>query len=172
LRKGIAAPPNQRRALGKENEATIAPLSISLGLYTEEVWHNPGLVSETDSFDDLLTGPEPRWSDVSRAAKQEYVFFGYENAQSSKMVWKVATSGHRSHVKLDVRSIVREALDRNCFNIKLAHNHLSGIASPSQQDISSTRMLERCCHPLRINIADHVIFTNDEVFSFKDAGLL
>jgi len=44
--------------------------------------------------------------------------------------------------------------------------------TPLPSDILLTRALMRSLHPLDIRLADHVITTRQERFSFRDAGLL
>ena len=52
------------------------------------------------------------------------------------------------------------------------HNHPSGNAQPSHEDHKVTRQLHAACNILEVEFIDHVIITQDDRFSFKDAGEL
>ncbi len=69
---------------------------------------------------------------------------------------------------LDVRMIVKHALDNNCTHVAIAHNHPSGVAKPSSYDIESTAEIVRGCRLMRIRLIDHLIVTKDGYYSFDD----
>ena len=54
----------------------------------------------------------------------------------------------------------------------LVHNHPSGDAQPSRDDIEMTQAIADACRPLGIVIHDHIIIAGDAVASFKSLGLL
>ena len=56
-------------------------------------------------------------------------------------------------------------------NIIVAHNHPSGDASPSPQDVSVTKELAKAAELLGITLLDHVVIGGDEAVSLKDRGL-
>jgi DNA repair protein RadC len=66
------------------------------------------------------------------------------------------------------RAILREAAAAVVF----AHNHPSGDASPSADDIALTDRLVRAGTLLGVRVLDHVIIGREGYFSFVDAGLL
>lgn len=46
------------------------------------------------------------------------------------------------------------------------------VAAPRPADIALTRAIIRSLRPLDLRLADHLIETRDQRFSFRDAGLL
>ena len=56
--------------------------------------------------------------------------------------------------------------------IILAHNHPGGSLQPSQQDYDTTKALFFILQTINTYLADHIIFTDDQWFSFYDNGLL
>jgi DNA repair protein RadC len=52
------------------------------------------------------------------------------------------------------------------------HNHPSGDASPSSEDIAITRRLKEAGELLGIKVLDHVIVGDKEYVSFVERGLL
>jgi len=69
---------------------------------------------------------------------------------------------------LDVRMVVKYALEYGCTRIALAHNHPGGSCRPSVADIKSTEEVKRGCQLMRIALLDHIIVGNDEYYSFSD----
>jgi DNA repair protein RadC len=56
--------------------------------------------------------------------------------------------------------------------IIVAHNHPSGSAEPSKQDIATTQQLVAAGQILGIPLFDHVIVGSKGHFSFRKQGLL
>ncbi|ROT98897.1 JAB domain-containing protein [Marinobacter sp. R17] len=70
------------------------------------------------------------------------------------------------------REVVRQALDHNAAAVIFAHNHPSGVAEPSQADISLTRRLSDALQLLDIRVLDHMVVGHGEVVSLAERGLL
>jgi DNA repair protein RadC len=70
------------------------------------------------------------------------------------------------------RRVVEAALRRQASAIVLAHNHPNGTVDPSEQDKLLTRALCLAAETVEIKILDHLIVSKDQVFSFREAGLL
>ena len=56
--------------------------------------------------------------------------------------------------------------------VVMAHNHPSGIASPSEADISATQNAALLLRTLGIDLVDHLIFVAGGHFSFRTAEML
>lgn len=54
----------------------------------------------------------------------------------------------------------------------VVHNHPSGDATPSNQDIEVTARLERAAEVLGIKLLDHIIVAGNNFTSFKANGLM
>ena len=57
-------------------------------------------------------------------------------------------------------------------SILIAHNHPSGDARPSREDIALTRQIAMLCQLAAIRLTDHLVLTTDGHFSFRAAGLV
>jgi len=66
------------------------------------------------------------------------------------------------------RETFRRAVIAGSASIIVAHNHPSGDVDPSDEDTKTTKLLHETGNILRINLLDHVIFTNDKFFSFRE----
>lgn len=70
------------------------------------------------------------------------------------------------------RRMVESALRRGAAALVLAHNHPNGNAEPSEQDKLLTRALVLAAEAVEVKIVDHLIVSDANVFSFREAGLL
>ncbi|MGM0569319.1 RadC family protein [Marinobacter sp.] len=70
------------------------------------------------------------------------------------------------------REVVRQALDHNAAAVIFAHNHPSGIAEPSQADISLTRRLKDALGLVDIRVLDHMVVGHGEIISLAERGLM
>ena len=73
---------------------------------------------------------------------------------------------------VDIKMILRKALEYLAVNIIIAHNHPSGQVRPSQADIQITKKINQAAKFMEIRLADHVIIGNQQYFSFADEGLI
>jgi len=70
------------------------------------------------------------------------------------------------------REVVRRALHHNAAALIFAHNHPSGVAEPSQADISITRRLKNALSLIDIRTLDHLVVGDSPVTSLAERGLL
>lgn len=84
---------------------------------------------------------------------------------------KVSEGGLHGTVA-DPKRIFRVALERQASSLVLAHNHPSGRAVPSEEDIKLTRKLVEGGRFLDITVQDHLIVTVSGYYSFADNGAL
>lgn len=80
--------------------------------------------------------------------------------------------GTMTTLAIRMRTLLGEALRRDAAGIILAHSHPSGHCRPSDCDIAATRRLHEIAQALEIRLVDHLIFTDDAVYSMRAGGLL
>ncbi len=73
---------------------------------------------------------------------------------------------------IDVRLILKTALEKLACSIILCHNHPSGNLKPSQADKDITTKIKEAGKHMDIPVFDHLIIANDAYFSFADEGLI
>ena len=54
----------------------------------------------------------------------------------------------------------------------LAHNHVSGLAVPSAEDIMTTKQLARSLRLVGILLYDHFIVADGDMVSMRESGYL
>lgn len=80
------------------------------------------------------------------------------------------SSGGMAATVVDIRTILRKALERKAKSIILFHNHPSGNLKPSQADINITRKLHESCKLMDMKLLDHLIVTPKAYYSLRDEG--
>lgn len=84
----------------------------------------------------------------------------------------VIERGNFSSVAIDVRKIAALCEQCHCNRIVLAHNHPSGYAIPSREDIIITRALHKTLKSVGIELYDHLIVADGEYTSLREYDLL
>jgi len=75
---------------------------------------------------------------------------------------------------VDPKEIIKEATKGSASAIILVHNHPSGEAEPTQDDIETTNRVIQACNLVGIRIVDHIIIgkNRNDYVSFLDKGLI
>lgn len=82
------------------------------------------------------------------------------------------SKGGMTGTLVDVRLVMKYALEHAAVGCVLAHNHPSGNLKPSKHDKEITQKLKSAGQSLDIRILDHLIIAHNSFFSFADKGLL
>ena len=85
----------------------------------------------------------------------------------------VIAIGSLTGLTLTPRETFKAAIMANAQAVVLGHNHPSGNATPSREDLSTTSMLVRAGKTVGIEVVDHIIVCPDGSFaSMLELGLL
>ncbi|WP_110311095.1 RadC family protein [Dysgonomonas alginatilytica] len=88
---------------------------------------------------------------------------------SNKVLKKIPVSkGGITGTVIDIRLIIKEAIENLATNIVLVHNHPSGDTKPSEEDNAITKKLKEACKLIDIHLMDHVIICDDGYYSYLD----
>ena len=91
--------------------------------------------------------------------------------QSYKHIDTIRLShGGITETAVDVRVIMKHAIQQNATIIAIAHNHPSGNTHPSRDDEMLTKRIADACRTMRIHFCDHIIVTDGDYYSFRDNG--
>ena len=69
------------------------------------------------------------------------------------------------------RDLMEKSLSAGASFVIIAHNHPSGIASPSKEDLEITNALFKAFLTVNIKMMDHLIVAGNSVYSFRDNGI-
>lgn len=102
----------------------------------------------------------------------EEFWIAYLN-RSNKLIEKVLTSsGGITGTVIDVKLVMKKAVELLASGIILCHNHPSGNLKYSEQDMQITQKIKEAAKMFDINLLDHIIVAGNKYYSFADDGLL
>ena len=94
----------------------------------------------------------------------------YLNHNCQVLGCSTISEGGITNTLADVRMILQGALLTNATGMILAHNHPSGSTRPSREDDLLTRKVVDAARLLDIKVADHIILTSEDFYSYNDEG--
>ena len=103
-------------------------------------------------------------------ARNEMAFLACFDAKLKLLGVRKLSEGAPNGTDIVVRNIVAAALSFNASVVVLAHNHTSGVATPSDDDLFTTRHLRQVLPQMGIDLYDHVILVDDDMVSLRDSG--
>ena len=128
-------------------------------------------------------GARTRLSAIINSPEDAYAwlepyFFGARN----EMVYVLCLDGKRQVLgvrkvaegsielaEVNTRRIAEEAIGLRAAQIYVAHNHVSNLALPSQEDWLTTDVLRAALSPIGIELIDHLVFVDGDMVSMKDS---
>jgi DNA repair protein RadC len=153
------------KGIGEAKAITIAAaLELGRRRRGEEALNKKKITSSTSVFELLqpIIGELPH----------EEFWIVYLN-NSNKVIQKNQLSkGGITGTLVDVRLVLKTALEVGATGIILAHNHPSGTLKPSEADKQLTAKLSVAAKSLDIKVLDHLIITEKAYFSFADENML
>lgn len=102
--------------------------------------------------------------------KHEAVFLLCMDAKCKVLACKQVGEGSVNSAGVPIRRIVETALSANATMVVLAHNHPSGLALPSADDIQTTKRLAVALDTVEITLIDHLVFSDDDYVSMAQSG--
>lgn len=94
-------------------------------------------------------------------------------SRSNEIKQKICLSkGGTSSSVVDVKLLVKQALEALADGIILVHNHPSGATNPSPEDARLTKKIQEAAQLLDIRVLDHIIIGRGHYYSFADQGRL
>lgn len=81
-------------------------------------------------------------------------------------------TGSVNYANLSVRRVVECAINMKATSVILAHNHPSGIAIPSKDDIRTTSSVAHALSLVGVTLADHIVVADEDYVSMAESGLI
>ena len=96
----------------------------------------------------------------------------YLNSANHIIHHKLISSGGISGTHVDIRVILKGAIQCNAVSMVVAHNHPSGSLKPSEPDKQLTGRIQMAAQTMEIQLFDHIIVSDNGFFSFLDNNLI
>ncbi|MFN0275155.1 MAG: DNA repair protein RadC [Chitinophagales bacterium] len=117
---------------------------------------------------DIFEVTEPLLSDLPHEE-----FWVLHLNKANKIISKERlSSGGVSATVVDVKMIMKSAVENLSSGIVVCHNHPSGNLQPSEQDVQLTKKIKDASNSLDIVLIDHIIIAEKSYYSFADSGML
>ena len=100
----------------------------------------------------------------------ETVFLLCLDAKGKVISCRMVGEGGINSAGVPIRRIVELSLAAKATSVVLAHNHPSGIALPSQEDVSTTQRVSTALDAVDVVLADHLVIADDDFTSMVQSG--
>ncbi len=122
-----------------------------------------------------ISSPNAVWNlllpEIACLQKEEFRVLVVNN--KNMLLKKVIVSvGTITEAIVHPREVFRDAIKEAGSGIIVTHNHPSGNAAPSKQDIDTTKRLVEAGKIVGIPLLDHIILTNTSYYSMKENGYI
>lgn len=107
-----------------------------------------------------------------RHRKQEIFAVIFLNSHNQVLGYEELFFGTIDSSVVHPREVVKKALSYNAAGAVFAHNHPSGVSSPSLADKQLTLQLIKALSLIDVRVLDHIIIGEGDVFSFAEKNLL
>ena len=102
--------------------------------------------------------------------RTEVVYLLCLDAKCKVLGCRQVGEGSVNSANVPIRRIVELALGLNASSVVLAHNHPSGLALPSGEDVSTTCRVAAALSTVDIPLVDHIIVADDDFVSLVASG--
>ena len=137
---------------------------MSSRIYMEDKYNNDDNIVTDDAICDriclkLLNRTDEMVAAVLLDAKGKLVYDG------------IVSKGTINSVDICIRKIVELVMTYNACSIVIGHNHPSGMAIPSNDDITTTKKLFQILSTMKVTLLDHIIVADNEYTSLRDSEI-
>lgn len=102
--------------------------------------------------------------------KVETVFLLCLDAKCKVLCCREIGEGSVNAASISVRKVVEAALSANATTVVLAHNHPSGVALPSADDVQTTRRIAAALSAVEVQLIDHIVVAEGDFISMAQSG--
>ena len=102
--------------------------------------------------------------------RNETVFLLCLDAKCKLLCCREVGEGSVNSAGVSPRKVVELALAANASTVVLAHNHPSGLAIPSGDDVQTTYRIAQALQSVEVVLADHFIVADGEYVSMLSSG--
>lgn len=147
-----------------KNAATFLTMILQVGRYYQIKRSQPGKILRTIEQCGKYLVP------YFYGRENETVFLLCLDAKCKLLGCKMVGEGSVNSANIPIRRVVEIALNANATTVVLAHNHPSGLALPSADDIQTTLRLAKAMDAVEITLADHIVVADNDFVSLAQSG--
>ena len=146
------------------NAAVLLQLSMAVGRYymVNRAQQNT-VLSTTEKCAEFLIP-------YFHGRRNEVVYLLCLDAKCKLLCCREVGEGSVNSAAVSPRKVAEIALGANASSVVLAHNHPSGIAVPSAEDVQTTYRVANALNTVEIILADHVVVSDGDYTSMLQSG--
>ena len=144
--------------------AILAAIELGRRRKEAEVFDTKKITGSKDAADFFM----PLLSDLNH---EEFWIMLLDRGNKIRDHFMISQGGITGTV-IDVRIILKRALDNGAVSMILCHNHPSGTMRASDADLKITEKIKQAAQVMDISLLDHIIVGQNSYYSFADEGLL
>ena len=142
----------------------MAAFELATRMELEKTPEKAPIYSSKDAADTMI----PLLKDLPH----EECWVMYLNTANRLIAKERVTSGGTNSTVVDIKMILKSAMNKLASSIILVHNHPSGSRHPGEHDKAQTKRLLTAAGSCDIELMDHIIIAGNNYFSFLDEGLI
>lgn len=155
----------QFKGIGEAKAISIvAALEIGKRRKEADVFAKKKITGSKDAADYFM----PLLGDLNH---EEFWILMLDRGNKIKDNFRISQGGISGTV-IDVRIILKAAIEKQASSIILCHNHPSGTMQASDADLKITRKIADAAKIMDITVLDHIIIGNNKYLSLADEGIL
>lgn len=164
-RLSIAEMVRKFKGVGPAKAVTLsAAIALGQACVARRRFEMPQVCSSADAYDYVV-------SDMAHLSHEEFRILILTRANRIKNMATISSGGTTSTV-VDVKMVIKQAIDALADGLILVHNHPSGNLMPSPQDDKLTRRIVEAAGMCDIRVMDHIIVASSGYYSYADEGRL
>jgi len=101
----------------------------------------------------------------------ETVYLLCLDAKCKVLCCREIAEGSVNSAGISIRKVVETALSANATSVVLAHNHPSGVALPSGEDVQTSVRVAAALSAVEIQLVDHVVVADEDYVSMVQSGV-
>lgn len=141
-----------------DSSASFLSLIQAAGRYYQVKKGQPKFINSVDDYGKLL-------SKCLMGRRNEMVYLLCVDAKCKLISCREVGEGSVNSAAVPIRRIVEMALADNATSVVIAHNHPSGFAIPSEEDVRTTYRLAMALSTVDIRLVDHIVVADEEFIS-------
>ena len=102
-------------------------------------------------------------------ARNERAYILCLDAKEKVLGVRKLSEGNNRNSDVTIRRAAEECLALRATFCYLAHNHVSGVALPSPEDVNTTQVIRAALEPLGVRLVDHLVFVDGDLVSIRES---
>ena len=149
------------KGMGEHSAAMLRLFPAVLGRYLEGRTAPGQLVHTAEQAGHVL-------APYLYGARNEMVYILCLDAKEKVLGVRKLSEGNLRSCEVTVRRAAEECMALRASFCYLAHNHVSGIALPSPEDVNTTDVVRAALEPLGVGLVDHLVFVDGDLVSIRE----